>query len=185
MMGQTRRALLVGAFVMATPRFVAADFSLYDPGPVHSANKKYFASQRPGQRFTEVFKRVGRTGREKLWEVSDWTPALYLTDDGDYLVMGYEGANLLSHDYRLDQVMVSFFHRATLIKAIRLDEIILDPKHLEISDSGVMWGFFVGLVASHRFALDTVEHRRLIYDVSTGDLVEVTRPGRSSLIRPR
>jgi len=67
---------------------------------------------------------------------------------------------------------------------VSLNEIILDRRRLEVSDSGVQWGFFVGLIGPTKFALDTVERRRLIFDIATGKLLEVTRPDRSSLLPP-
>lgn len=181
-----RRAMLgvLAACAVSTRAWSARAFLIKDEAPVSSANRRYFAVQGPDQRSTVIFKRSVRQKREKHWEVPVWSPAMYLSDDGEYLVVGYEGANLLSHRYRLDQVMVSFYRRTTLIKAVRLEEIIQDRRRLEVSDSGVLWGFFVGLIAPHRFALDTVERRRLIFDIATGDLVEVTRPDRSSLLPP-
>lgn len=157
---------------------------LYDNGPVVSANKRYFAVPGSDQQSTVVFKRLGRKKREKLWEAPVWSPAAYLADDGDHLVIAYEGGNLLSHRYQFDQVMVSFYRRETMIKSVSLNEIILDGTRLEVSDSGVQWGFFVGLIGSTKFALDTVERRRLIFDIATGKLLEVTLPDRSSLLPP-
>lgn len=177
-------APIVAAIVGAISGPGSAQSLIYDSGPVPSANKRYVAVQGADQRSTVVFKKVGQKGREKLWEIPVWSPALYLADDGEYLVLGYEGGNLLSHGYRLDQVMVSFYRRATLIRSLSLKDVILDPRHLEVSDSGVQWGFFVGLIGPTKFALDTVERRRLIFDIATGALLQVTRPDRSSLLPP-
>jgi len=183
-MTSARISTVVLTIVVALAGNGSAQPILYDDGPVASANKRYFAVLGSDQQSTVVFKRLSRKKREKLWEAPVWSPATYLADDGDHLVIGYEGGNLLSHQYRFDQVMVSFYRRETLIRSVSLNEIILDRRHLEASDSGVQWGFFVGLIGPTKFALDTVERRRLIFDIATGKLLQVTRPDRSSLLPP-
>lgn len=180
------RACFVALFLILaipSPQSVhAGPWLLYDDVPAESANKRFFATEGPKQRSTLVFRRVGQKGHEKIWEVPEWSPALFLTDDGDYLVVGYAGANLLEHHYKRDQVMVSFYRRGRLLNVVRLNQIMVDLKHLQVTDSGVAWGFFAGLIDHHRFAVDTVEHRRLIYDVTTGALVDVTTPSSTSLL---
>jgi hypothetical protein len=106
---------------------------------------------------------------------------LFLTEDGEHLVVGYAGANLLDRHYKRDQIVVSFYRHGRLLTVVRLNQIILDRTNLRASDSGVARGFFARLVDQHRFAVDTVEHRRLTYDVTTGGLLEVTTPVSSAV----
>ena len=55
-----------------------------------------------------------------------WNPVSFLADDGEYLVTGYEGNNLLKHKHTADEVMLAFYRRGTLIKSVRLGEVIRD-----------------------------------------------------------
>jgi hypothetical protein len=69
--------------------------------------------------------------------------------------------------------MVSVFRRGTLVSAIRLDQIVVDPTSMGPSRTAPYpWGECKGFVSLHDFSLLTLESRRLIYDVTTGGLVE-------------
>lgn len=184
MKGITQTVLIVVTVILTAPGLAGASPIIFDDGPIDSANHRFFAAPGPDRRSTVVFKRVGKREKERLWEAPTWSPAEYLTNDGEYLVTGYAGSNLLEHHYDLDEAMVSFYRRGTLINTVRLREIIRDTKHLEPSDDGVQWGFFVGLIGPTRFALDTVEHRRFIYDVTNGTVVDVKSTPPSSMVPP-
>jgi hypothetical protein len=70
--------------------------------------------------------------------------------------------------------MMSIHRRGKLILAVRLDQLIFDRTNLLAPERGSRWGVCKGLVSLHRFSLETVENRRLEYDVKTGTLVSVT-----------
>jgi hypothetical protein len=163
--------------------FPAWGFILDGDLPIDSKNKRFQALPGPGDTSTVVRRRLGPKTTEKVWAKPGWNPVAFLSDDGEYLVTGYEGNNLLNHKHAPDEVMLTFFRRGAVIGSIRLNEIILDEKHLEVTDSGVFWGFYEGFLASHRLAVDTVEQRRLVYDVTTGALVQVV-PSPSPLVVP-
>lgn len=99
----------------------------------------------------------------------------YLANDGEYLATGDAQAHILPRHYKPDQVIVSFFRGGVLIRAVHLDEVLRDPKSMgPPSESGYSWSAWSGFVALHRFAVDTVEGRHLVYDVTNGALVEGT-----------
>jgi hypothetical protein len=152
--------------------------------PISSANKRFYAARGPRGKSTLVFRQVGPKEAEKIWEKADWTHVAFLSNDGEYLVTGYEGNNLLRHRHAPDVVMLQFYRRGTLLRSIKLNEIIVSRDRLDVTDSGVFWGFYEGFLTLHRFAVDTVEERRLIYDVTTGALVQVVVPSPSPLVAP-
>jgi hypothetical protein len=138
-----------------------------------SANGKVFAAPGPKQKSTLVFRRLGSAAEavEKLWEMPGWHPWSYVSDDGEYLVwcLGMPSGRRR----RPDEVMVSVFRRGTLVTAIRLNQIVVDPTSMGPSRTAAYpWGECKGFVALHDFSLLTLESRRLIYDVTTGELVE-------------
>jgi hypothetical protein len=56
-----------------------------------------------------------------------------------------------------------------------LNEIIKDFGKLETTASHFQWGSCRGINTQGRFVIETVEKRRLIYDVKTGELVKVEK----------
>jgi len=174
---------VVGVFacaaVSAAPLAVRADAPLIDDGVDRftSKNGRVFAVPGPKRKTTLVY-RKSPPGKapEKLWEMPGWPYAAFLTDDGEYIAIADPRASILPRNYKRDQVVVSFFRRGILIKAVHLDEILLDTKSMgSPSESGYKWGSWTGLVRPDRFALDTVENRRLVYDVATGKLTDVIK----------
>jgi len=170
-------AIVIGAL----PVTGRADAPLIeDPDPrMESANGRFFAVPGPNQRSTLVFRRDGSHGRVKLWEMRGWPYAGYLDDDGEYVAAGDWDVQVLRRGYSGDEVIVSFYRRGDLIKSLRVTDILRRPKNLGApSEAGYHWGAWVGFVGLHRFALETAEGRRLVYDVTTGGLVETaaTRP---------
>jgi len=65
----------------------------------------------------------------------------------------------------------------------RTIDSLVDTRHVYRSNAHFFWGHLDGFVAPLRFAVDTVEQRRLVFDATTGAVAEVTRPGPSSLVR--
>lgn len=141
---------------------------------VDSANKEYVGIPSRDNQSTTVFRKVKVGKPQRLWTVGRWDTTSWLSNDGDYLVLGYHGVNLLQLDHKPDEVMLTFFHRDALVGVVRLNDIILDRSHLQRTVSHYDWGNFVGFVEPHQFAITTIENRRLVFDVTTGKRVSVT-----------
>ena len=81
------------------------------------------------------------------------------------------------------QVMVD--HKLWSVGTVRLRELIRDFRHMEPRVSHYSWGDFIGFVSLNRFAVETVEGRRLVFDVTTGKQVaDQPREDRRSSDRP-
>jgi hypothetical protein len=138
-----------------------------------SANRRFFATAGPRGKSTIVFRRLGPGPKdvEKFWEMPGWISEPELSDDGEYLVWCRGGPS--GPRRRLDEVMVSIFRKGSLVSVIRLNQIVLDPMKMGPRPTGAYpWGACKGFVGLHDYSLATVESRRLIYDVTTGELVE-------------
>lgn len=137
-----------------------------------SSNRSYVALAGPKKRSTIVFHRLapGSKETEKIWEMPGWDMWSYLSDDGDYVVRC--GVDPAGPRTKPTDPMVSIFKRGTLIKGIRLDEIVTGPSPFWHTRRWLAWGHCKGFVGLHDYSLVTLESRRLIYDVTTGKLVE-------------
>jgi hypothetical protein len=147
--------------------FISGD----EPERIDSRSKAFFAVPSSDRKATVVFRRQ-KPKDEELWRIAGWNDNAYLSDDGEYLTVGYVGNNLLELDYTPSQAMLQFYKRGKLIRAVPLSELIRDMKSLRRSASHYSWGYYRGLVAPYRFAVDTIEGRRLIFDVATGALTK-------------
>jgi hypothetical protein len=169
--------VLVAWAVGGASRAASADSPFLDGAVarIDSANRAFFAApvrDRHNRQSTVVY-RVASTGQkpEQLWTMAGWQTTAWLSDDGDFLVVGYRNVNLLEVDHAPDEVMLSFYKRGAPTGVVRLNEIMPDRARLRRTVSHYAWGNFVGFVGPHRFAIETIDDRRLVYDVTTGALV--------------
>jgi hypothetical protein len=115
--------------------------------------------------------------------MTGWPFVAFLSDDGEYLVTAYAWGDLLERTYRPDEVMLTFYKRGQLIRSIRLNQLLRDTRHVYRTASHYFWGHLDGFSDLHWFAVDTVEQRRFVFDVTTGAVVREARPSPSSPAR--
>jgi hypothetical protein len=111
-------------------------------------------------------------GRRVLWTMPGWFRVAALADDGAHLVVGHEGMNLLPLDAGASTVIVTFYRRGDVVRKVTLAQVMGDLSNLERSVSHLVWGYYLGFDAQGHYAIETVEGRRLAFDVTTGRLVE-------------
>jgi len=158
-----------------TPRIAPVGPSAPKIKEISSPNNEFFAAVSPDRKITTVYKiyRQGNIGRwEKFWSMNGCFQVAWLSNDGKYLVAGYEGLNFLPLDYAKDQVMLSFFECGELKSEVRLNQLITDFSRLQKTESGYHWGKYLGLNAAGYLVVETVEGKNVLFDVSTGKNVE-------------
>ncbi len=127
----------------------------------------------PARWTTEV--RIGEAG-QVLWSMAGWFRLAALSDDGETLVAGYDGMNLLPLDYSPDLVILTFYRRGKPVATVTLDEVIDDFAALERTVSHYNWGHYLGFDDAGRYVIETVEGHRIAFDVRTGAVVERWKP---------
>jgi hypothetical protein len=120
---------------------------------IFSPNGKFFALLDAAHKTTTVY-RAGRPGG-KLWEMPGWHAATFLANDGDHLVIGYEGINLLELDTKADEPMITLYNRAKKVCTVQLDQLIKDRSKLMRTDSHVVWGDYLGFNRQGDFLVRT------------------------------
>ena len=150
-----------------------ADSPILDDGPieVHSRNRLFVARPGPKEKSTRVYREVLGAPPEFLWEMPGWENKSYLSNDGEFLVVGYQGGSDLPLEGGPDEVMLKFFKGGHLLGQVRLRDLVRDPSKMRKSVSHKFWGKYAGFVGPTRFAVDTFEVRRLVFDVTTGKQV--------------
>jgi hypothetical protein len=161
--------LAVLAFVAILGASAAADAPLPRPGlaSVCSPSGAYCALMDPRSWTTRVYRSGNPSG--VLWSMPGWFRLAALTDDGETLIAGYDGLNLLPLDYRRDQVILAFYRRGALLEAVPLEEVIADFASLERTLSHYQWGHYLGFDDEGRYVIETVEGRRIAFDGATGE----------------
>ncbi len=168
----SRRRVLAGIAVCLFP---VGSRSWADAPPVeperrriYSGSRRYFAEIDPDTRKTTVFEVRGKRAATERWSMPVSPSVVFLANDGEHLVIGHEGGNLLPLDHRADEPVITFVCHAQVIRTVPLNELVTDPAVLQKTASHVWWGDYVGFDKRGAFLVQTADKRRWSFDVATG-----------------
>lgn len=163
-----------GIFVALLIKGASADQPLPPPElkTICSTSGFFCAEMDPDRNLTTVYRRRAGGVREPLWSMRGWFRVAALSSDGEYLVTGYDGVNLLPLDYRKDQVMLSFYDRGKLIREVRLNELVTDFSKLEKTASHYQWGHYLGINADDHYTVELPDKRWVLFNVKTGQPIK-------------
>ncbi len=162
-------------FLVNSHLITKADEPLPPPADysISSQNNKFEAFFDVKNDFTFVYKieKVKRkVTKTKLWEMPGWYRNAFLSNDGENSIAVYDGANLLELDYKVNQVMISFYQQGKLLNEIRLNQLIKNPvpENLERTVSHYKWVSTHGLNNKQIFEVNTAAKKRFLFDIKTG-----------------
>lgn len=169
----TNVALVVSVlFLLIYPVF--ADEPLPPPAveTIWSMDKGFCAVMDPEKKITTIYQ-VNTGGKKiKSWAMYGWFRVAALSNDGEHFVVGYWGMSLLTLDHKKDEVMLYFFKRGELINYVTLDQLVKDPSNLRRTVSHLYWGNYLGFNKDEYYVIETVENRKILFDINTGEPVE-------------
>jgi hypothetical protein len=135
---------------------------------VWSANRRFVAKMEPKTETTVVYRVETDGKRTRQWTMHGWFRVASLADDGEHLVAGHGGINLLPLSVTRNEPMIRFFKRGELIATVTLGDLIKDQRNLKRTASHLCWGNYLGLDEKGRYTVETVERKILVFDVTTG-----------------
>ena len=146
-----------------------ADTPLPKPETFHVCDKTvtYCASLNP-EEGTRVYRMEGKSRSKELYEVPSWSRSAALSEDGEYLIIGYSGLNLVPKDVKRSEVMVTIWKNGIKHKEIKLGQIIRRWSSLKETVSHYQWGGISDLIGENLY-LDTVEGG-VVINIETGEV---------------
>ena len=106
-----------------------------------------------------------------LWTAPGWSRVAALADDGEHLVLGYEGQNLIPVDYDSDMAMLTFHRRGEAFAVTRLRDLA-NWLNLQRTVSHYYWGDYLGLDADGHYVVNVSRGGEIRFDMTTGKRVE-------------
>ncbi|SRR5579884_489098 len=136
---------------------------------VFSSNRHFYAFSSLKEKKTYVFSAMDK--QKALWDIPGYHPVLFLSDDGQYLVVGYPGGNLLNETVKASDLFLCFFHSGQFVRGVHISDIFSDLNHIPQSTSGRAWGNYFGFDERNHFILLLFDGKRITFDANTGQLI--------------
>jgi hypothetical protein len=167
---RTTANLLFCVLAITIQTELSADTPLPPPTvrEVWSPNKQFCAVIDPNTKTTTVYRVGSERKRTKSWAMSGWFRTAHLADDGEHFIVGHDGINLLPLNVTKNEPLIRFFRRGKLISTATLGELLKDQSSLKRTVSHYLWGNYLGLDGQGHYCVETVEGRKLAFDVTTG-----------------
>lgn len=112
----------------------------------------------------------------KLWAMYGWFRVFKLADDGQHLVTGYNGMNLVPKSFDGNEVMIRFHRKGELIQMVTLKDLFVNLGSMKKTASHYSWGWYLGFNPAGQYEVETEEGRILAFDPKTGQQTKRSDP---------
>jgi len=118
---------------------------------------------------------ISKSSKKVLWIIPGWHRWLFVSDNGESVVIGYDGMNLVDQDLSLDQPIMFFYDRGRLVHTIRLADLYRSKSQLQRTASHLYWGDILGFNRANQLIIELVGGRKIAVNAKTG-LAESLHP---------
>ncbi len=132
---------------------------------VLSLNKKFRAELDPreGTRIIHV------ASSKIMWTLPTWHGWAFLSNDGEHLVTGYDGLNLIPLEYTKKLVLITFWMKDKKTREITVGDLFPDTRILQRTVSHYNWGTINGINPDGYLQVRRCDGTRFLFDVRTGE----------------
>lgn len=132
---------------------------------VCSPSRKVCASSDPQTRVTVV---SPRTSRQQAWTIPGWHRWLFVSDDGESVVIGPDGINLLAADVTLAEPVLWFYNRGRLVRTVTLGDLYQRKSQLRRTVSHWAWVNELGINRANQLVAELTDGTTIAFALSTG-----------------
>lgn len=133
-----------------------------------SVDGRHVAVADPRTYTTTIYSVRADGTRAMRWRMSGWHRALLLANDGEHIAIPADDLGFVRADYDPDVAVLSIHHMGRLVRAVRLAEVVGDPRDLIRVSSFYWWGTFRGLEQDGASVRIETASRELVFDLTTG-----------------
>jgi hypothetical protein len=104
----------------------------------------------------------------KPWMIPGWHRWLFVSEDGESVIVGYDGMNLVPPDVTLKQPVLSFYNRGDLKRVITLGDLYNGVSKLQRTTSHYAWTEGIHLNKSNQLVIQLVDGKKAAFAANTG-----------------
>ena len=144
-----------------------ADAPLRPPAKytVCSANQAFCAVADPTTQSVSIF---ARGATVPSWSLKPWHRQIFLANDGDHLIVGPSGLELIPLDTKLADPLLIFINRKAIVRVVSVGDLFASLSSLRRTASHYEWGRVVGISPRDQLVVKLVNGKRLAFNISTG-----------------
>jgi len=106
----------------------------------------------------------------KSWVIPGWHRWLFVSDDGESVVVGYDGMNLAPLDVSLDEPVLYFYHHGKLVRTMTLKDFYGSKSQLRRTVSHLAWVNTIGINKANQLVVELIDGRKIAFAASTGQV---------------
>jgi hypothetical protein len=147
--------------------YASADAPL--PAPerltVCSSMNTFCAVSDPDKKITIV---TANNSKKILWSIPGWHRWLLVSNDGESIVIGYAGLNLVPYNVSLKDPVIHFYHRGKRVRSVVLGEIYQDITQMRATVSHRVWLDRLSINKANQLILELPSQQKIAYRLKTG-----------------
>ena len=132
---------------------------------VCSPNQAYCAVADPAVESVAIF---ARGATSPTWSLAPWHRQVFLANDGDHLVIGPPGLNMIPLEAKLGDPLLIFMNRKATVRVVSVGDLFSKLSSLRRTASHYAWGEVVGVTSHDQLVVQLVDGRRVAFSVLTG-----------------
>lgn len=113
-----------------------------------------------------------------LWTIPGWHRWLLVSDDGESVVVGYAGINLVPVDVSLNEPVFIFYHRGKRVRAVTLGELYQRKTQMRLTASHYAWTEGASLNKANQLVVSLVNGKTVAFAAKTGKAQKVVADAR-------
>jgi hypothetical protein len=157
----------LSVLLSATANRASADAPLPPPAKyrVCSSSESFCAVADPVSQSVSIYRHGEST---PVWSLRAWHRQVFIANDGDHLVIGPSGLNMIPVATRLRDPLFVFMDRKATVRVVSVGDLFPSLSSLRRTVSHYDWGHIVGISAHDQLVVDLVDGRRVAFSVVTG-----------------
>jgi hypothetical protein len=134
-------------------------------------NEAFCAVADPTTQSVSVF---ARGATVPSWSLNSWHRQIFLANDGEHLIIGPSGLELIPLDTKLADPLLTFMNRKAIVRVVSVGDLFASLSSLRRTASHYECCRVVGVSARDQLVVQLVNGKRVAFNISTG-LVEAEK----------
>ena len=109
-----------------------------------------------------------RASKQQPWTIPGWHRWLFVSDDGQSVVVGYAGMNLVPRGVTLEEPVLFFYNKGSLVRTVTLGDLYAHKSQMRLTVSHLSWAHIPGINQANQLVVTLAGGRTVAFASNTG-----------------